>query len=75
MSIDSLLDNLSKAGSYAAMSSEPKMTKATTERQRAQDKPVWAEGLKRMYNSVVDEEIPDDLVDLLKKLDQTREPE
>jgi hypothetical protein len=32
-------------------------------------KPVWAENLKRMYDDVVDEHLPDDFLDLLKKLD------
>jgi hypothetical protein len=34
-------------------------------------KPVWAEGLRRMYDEVVDETLPDDFVDLLSKLDET----
>lgn len=33
-------------------------------------KPVWAENLKRMYDEVVDESLPDDFVNLLKKLDE-----
>lgn len=32
-------------------------------------KPVWADGLRRMYDEVVEENLPDDFVDLLKKLD------
>ena len=32
-------------------------------------KPVWADGLRRMYDEVVEESLPDDFVDLLKKLD------
>jgi len=67
------LDNSQTGGSYAAMSSEPEMKKASTKRKRERSRPVWAEGLKRMYDSVVDEEIPDDFVDLLKKLDQASE--
>jgi hypothetical protein len=31
--------------------------------------PEWAAGLKRLYDSVVDEPIPDAFKDLLKKLD------
>jgi len=31
--------------------------------------PEWAAGLKRLYDSVVDEPIPDAFADLLKKLD------
>jgi len=35
-----------------------------------QSKPAWAEGLKRMYNEVVDEQLPDEFTALLKQLDQ-----
>jgi hypothetical protein len=31
--------------------------------------PEWAAGLKRLYNSVVDEPLPDAFTDLLNKLD------
>ena len=31
--------------------------------------PEWAAGLKRLYNSVVDEPLPDAFTELLKKLD------
>ena len=31
--------------------------------------PGWAAGLKKLYNSVVDEPLPDSFEDLLKKLD------
>jgi hypothetical protein len=31
--------------------------------------PEWAAGLKRLYNSVVDEPLPDAFRDLLNKLD------
>ena len=67
------IDNPSAASSYAAMSSEPEMKKATAKRKRERTNPVWADGLRRMYDSVVDEEIPDEFVDLLKKLDQASE--
>ncbi len=32
-------------------------------------KPEWAEGLKKLYDSVVEEPLPDDLADLLARLD------
>jgi Anti-sigma factor NepR len=32
--------------------------------------PGWADGLRQLYNSVVDEPLPDSFDDLLKKLDQ-----
>lgn len=33
------------------------------------DEPGWASGLRKLYNSVVDEPLPDSFRDLLKKLD------
>lgn len=33
------------------------------------DKPEWADGLRQLYNSVVDEPLPDSFKDLLAKLD------
>lgn len=36
--------------------------------QRAQQ-PEWAKGLKRLYNSVVEEPLPDSFADLIAKLD------
>ena len=33
------------------------------------DRPEWAKGLKRMYDSVVDEPLPDAFKDLLSRLD------
>ena len=32
-------------------------------------KPGWADGLRKLYDSVVDEPLPDSFDDLLKKLD------
>ena len=33
------------------------------------DEPEWANGLKQLYDSVVDEPLPDSFRDLLAKLD------
>lgn len=33
--------------------------------------PEWASGLKRLYDSVVDEPLPDSFKDLLSKLDDS----
>lgn len=33
--------------------------------------PGWAVGLRKLYNSVVDEPLPDSFKDLLKKLDDS----
>lgn len=39
---------------------------------KADDKnqPEWANGLRRLYDSVVDEPLPDSFKDLLSKLDE-----
>ena len=39
------------------------------QRPRKQGKPGWADGLRKLYDSVVDEPLPDSFEDLLKKLD------
>ena len=36
------------------------------------DKPEWANGLRRLYDSVVDEPLPDSFKDLLSKLDDKK---
>jgi starvation-inducible DNA-binding protein len=72
VSQDYHLDNDGAPGSYAGMSSKSKTTKAGS-RSSSQTKPVWADGLRRMYNEVVDEKIPDEFVELLKQLDEPRD--
>ena len=63
------LDILPDGGANRGMSSKQDSPGAKQTR-RARSKPVWAEGLRRMYDEVVDEQLPDDFADLLKKLDQ-----
>jgi hypothetical protein len=36
-----------------------------------QNKPDWADGLRRLYDSVVNEPLPDAFADLLKRLDES----
>lgn len=36
------------------------------------DAPEWAAGLKKLYDSVVDEPLPDSFKDLLAKLDDSK---
>ena len=38
-----------------------------------QDDPEWTSGLKRLYDSVLDEPLPDSFKDLLSKLDENKE--
>ena len=37
------------------------------------DRPAWAEGLRKLYDGVVAEPLPDSFEDLLKKLDQAKD--
>jgi hypothetical protein len=39
------------------------------DQRRAPPQPEWASGLKRLYNSVVEEPLPDSFADLIAKLD------
>lgn len=39
---------------------------------RKDGRPGWAKGLKKLYDSVVDEPLPDSFDELLKKLDGDR---
>ncbi len=68
--MESYLDNFMRHGSNRVMSSNPESTSAKGKDRTSRSKPVWAEGLRRMYDEVVDEKLPDDFLDLLKKLDQ-----
>jgi len=34
-------------------------------------KPEWADGLRQLYDSVVNEPLPDSFADLISKLDET----
>ncbi|HZV56270.1 MAG TPA: NepR family anti-sigma factor [Sphingobium sp.] len=61
-------------GSNVFMSSKPEGGKPPRTARLQEPKPVWAEGLKRMYDSVVGEEVPDEIVALLKKLDRASDP-
>ena len=45
------------------------MTKSQPGKDKTMDDPEWANGLKQLYNSVVDEPLPDTFLDLLAKLD------
>lgn len=43
--------------------------KNSSEHARTTPQPEWASGLKRLYNSVVEEPLPDSFADLIAKLD------
>lgn len=40
----------------------------------ADDAPAWAQGLKQLYDSVVDEPLPDSFKDLLDAFDESTGP-
>lgn len=50
----------------AGKTGNPVKGKKRTTKQRG---PVWASGLKQLYDSVIEEPIPDAFKDLLSKLD------
>ncbi len=56
------------------MSSKPDLRKASRRAPTTEHKPVWAESLKRMYDSVVGEDVPDE-IEPSQKLDQAGDPE
>jgi hypothetical protein len=70
MNEQSSIDIWSSQGSYTPMSSDKKIPRPIMKNGTRQAKPAWAEGLKRMYNEVVDEQLPDEFTALLKQLDQ-----
>ncbi|BAK65680.1 hypothetical protein SLG_10050 [Sphingobium sp. SYK-6] len=55
------------------MSSKPDSPDGEPRTPKSGNKPVWADGLRRMYDEVVDEKLPDEFIDLLKRLDQSSE--
>lgn len=42
----------------------------TAQRDGKKTKPEWADGLRQLYDSVLNEPLPDSLADLLSKLDK-----
>lgn len=50
-------------GDKASQNADPNAAKA----------PDWADGLRQLYDSVVDEPLPDSFKDLLSKLDDAEE--
>jgi len=51
------------AGGAASAKKSPRQANAPAQ-------PAWAKGLQRLYNEVVEEALPDDLAQLLEKLDR-----
>ncbi len=42
---------------------------------KAKGKPDWSDGLRQLYDSVVDEPLPDSFADLLNQLDDSSDQE
>lgn len=51
---------------------EPKRKRGAQGRVSGGEEPGWADGLRQLYKSVLDEPLPDSFDDLLKKLDRGR---
>ena len=47
---------------------------AARESESSKDAPAWTDGLKQLYDSVVDEPLPDAFKDLLAQLDDSDAP-
>lgn len=47
---------------------------AVRRRSAAKSAPEWADGLKQLYDAVVEEDLPDQFLDLLAKLDEQEMP-
>ncbi|MGN3974121.1 NepR family anti-sigma factor [Tsuneonella sp. SYSU-LHT278] len=60
---------LNKRTSASKGKGDDKITPATARRGDGPGSPGWASGLRQLYDSVVDEPLPDTFKDLLSKLD------
>jgi len=61
---------LTERKSASAKGKEEKtIQSAATRREEGPGSPGWASGLRQLYDSVVDEPLPDQFKDLLSKLD------
>lgn len=53
------------------MTEPTEQKKAKSVQQTAEKKPDWAKGLRQLYDSVVEEPLPDAFADLIAQLDKT----
>ena len=60
---------LSHPNGQGAAGSKPGLPPVT----RKDGEPGWAAGLRKLYNSVVDEPLPNSFDDILKKLDESND--
>ena len=67
---DNLEQQLTKRGDKSGPAAGGSVSGPTPRRDAASaTRPAWAKGLQRLYNEVVEEALPDDLAQLLDKLD------
>lgn len=52
---------------------DQKISLDTRKNSRVKEQPGWADGLRKLYDSVVEEPIPESFNELLKKLDQNND--
>ena len=65
-----MAENKNGGDAKKAKSKEGKMSPGKNlSESRPTPQPEWASGLKRLYNSVVEEPLPDSFADLIAKLD------
>lgn len=66
-----MADSKSGGDAKKAKTKDKMMSPGQTQADRGQKapQPEWATGLKRLYNSVVEEPLPDSFADLIAKLD------
>lgn len=68
---DDLEQHLTKRGNIHETGAGGETSDRKSQRQAATpQQPAWAKGLQRLYNQVVEEDLPDDLAQLLDKLDR-----
>ncbi|ODS93782.1 MAG: hypothetical protein ABS49_12785 [Erythrobacter sp. SCN 62-14] len=55
-------------------SRQGEQARAGRRRAAAKSAPEWADGLKQLYDAVVEEDLPDQFLDLLAQLDEQEMP-
>ena len=68
--VDAAWDQRSFAQSMPSESSPGEQSPQRSKDASAAPKPDWADGLRQLYDSVVDEPLPDTFKDLLEQLDE-----
>lgn len=63
------IERVPNKGYQVGMTQEPNSSGKTS---GSKDSPEWADGLRKLYDSVVEEPLPDSFMDLLSKLDEPK---